>query len=82
MAVSNSVPLRIRFWKRIHHVVNELAWDLTPESERHLLGDRRRWFWRLNKWAADHWVPWWMDNYTGPIRLTDRGRDALEKENH
>lgn len=58
-------PLRRRLWKRLHSIINRLAWryasDDGPEWGKALRIDQTRLLWRLNAWAARGWVDWWID---------------------
>lgn len=58
-------PLHIRFWHWLHsEVIGPLAWRYArpPGPTRGIAEriNRRRLLWRLNDWAADHWIKWWM----------------------
>ena len=65
-------PLKYRLWKRVHNVVNRLAWryGMEPGWRQGMRGsalhiNKQHWAWRLNDWVANHWVQWWMQRYGG-----------------
>lgn len=56
--------MRIRFWHALHSRVNRLAWRYGMEPGWHsgMVGAGHHTLhshvlWRLNGWAAQHWVP-------------------------
>lgn len=63
------------FWWLVHRVANELAWRFArpgkPANLTALATSRRR-LWRLNRWAADHYVP----AYVAWLIRKDRGEEC------
>lgn len=61
------VPLRIRFWYALHDRINRLAWRFAPPPISAAFPHERSGhpLWRLNDWAARHWVDWWTDERLG-----------------
>jgi hypothetical protein len=49
-------------WWHIHRIINRIAWRVRP-YRAHSLAELRSisssHIWRLNDWAADHWIPTW-----------------------
>ena len=57
-------PLKYRIWKKVHSRLNRLAWRYAdpggPDWGKALRIDRTRPLWKLNDWAANHYVDWYV----------------------
>jgi hypothetical protein len=65
------MPLRIRFWHRIHLVVNGIAWRATLANREHdwsyASTPMKHPIWRLNNWLADRYVDEMIERYAYKI---------------